>query len=175
MEDVAGIIVEGEDRTISIPAVANIPLFHLAAGSIHTELIILSTGFCQHAFDGGGKEEPVGVGRINLAHALELLDIALLCHIVEWHPKGVPGAEERLGDVGGINEILPSLAPTEIIRGIWVYGILIGGQCPLTELTALLPLGSIIIRKGKPRGDAGHQSAKGLHIDHGSVTVVERG
>ena len=177
MEDVGGIVVEGEDRPVGIPSVAHIPLLHLAAGRVDTELIIAPAvgGLGEEALDDRREEEPVGVGRVDGAQALELFDVALLRRLVEGHPQCVPRPEERLGDVGGVDEVLPRLAPAEIVGRGGIDAVSVGGEGPLPELSALLPLRRIVVGKGEPGCDAGHQPSEGLHVDHGAVAVVERG
>ena len=53
MEDVAGVIVEGEYRTVGIPTVSDIPFLHLAASGVHPELVILCACLGEEALDGG--------------------------------------------------------------------------------------------------------------------------
>ena len=175
MEDIARIVVEGEDRSVGIPAISHIPLLHLAAGRIDAELVELGTRFGQQALYGRREEEPVGIRRIYLAQGLELLDIPLLGHLIERQPEGVPCPEERLGDIGGVDEILPRLAPAEVVGRLGIDRILIGSQGHLTELPALFSLCRIIIGQCEPRRDTGHQPSEGFHIDHTAVAVVERG
>ena len=69
VEDVAGIVVEGKDGAVGIPAVAHIPFLHLAAGGVDAELVELGLGLGQQALDGRREEKPVGVWRVNLAQA----------------------------------------------------------------------------------------------------------
>ena len=147
MEHIRRVVVEGEHGAVGIPAVAYIPLFHLANGGHHTIIVVFlqSCSLCDEALDGTREEEPVGVGRLNLAQHLKLLDVALLRHLVEWHPKGVVGTDERLSDVGGIHEVLSAHAPTEVVGRGGVYGVLERGQCPLAQLATLLALGGVVV------------------------------
>ena len=174
MENVAAVIVEGENRTIGIPAVTYVPLLDLATGRIHTELIELRAGFRQQTLDRRGEEKPIGVWRVDPAHTLELMDITLFGDIVERHPQGIPSTEERFGDIGGIHQILPSLAPTEIVGRVWIDRISIGCESPFTKLSALLAFGGVVIGQRQPGSDTCHQTSEGLHINHRAVAVVER-
>ena len=52
MEDVARVIVEGERAlTVGVPAVANVPFFHLTDGCVDTEIILLGTDLGEEALD----------------------------------------------------------------------------------------------------------------------------
>ena len=86
VEDIAAVIVESEHGTVGIPAIAHIPLFDLTASGVDAKLIERSFSLRQQTLDRRREKEPVGVRRINLAHALELLDIPLLGDIIKRYP-----------------------------------------------------------------------------------------
>ena len=176
MEHIRRVVVEGEHGAIGIPAVAHIPLFHLANGCHHAIIVVFlqSCSLCDEALDSTREEEPVGVGRLNLAQHLELLDVALLRHLVEWHPKGVVGTDERLSNVSGIHEVLSAHTPAEVVGRGGVYGVLERGQCPLAQLATLLALGGVVVGQREPRCQTSHQPTERLHVDHLPVSVVER-
>ena len=115
MEYVTGIVVKSKYRAIGIPAIPNIPFLHLTAGRIHTELVESSASLGQQALNSRREEEPVGVRRVDLTHILELFDISLFRYLVERFPQNVPSSQERLCDVGRINQILTCDTPTEIV------------------------------------------------------------
>ena len=175
MEDIARIVVESEDGAVGIPAVAHIPLLHLAAGRVDAELVELRAGLGQQALDGRREEKPVGVRRVNLSQRLKLLDVPLPGHLVERQPQHVPSPEKRLGDIGGVDQILPCLAPAEIVGRVGIDRILIGRQGPLAQLAPLHALGRLVVGQCEPGSDAGHEPAESLHVDHAAVAVVERG
>ena len=52
MEHVAAVVIESEYRTVSIPAITNIPLLYLAAGRIDAIFIEIATRLCHEALDG---------------------------------------------------------------------------------------------------------------------------
>ena len=103
----------------------------------------------------------------------KLLQVALLGHVIQRLPQGIVSTKETLGDISSIHQVLSSDTPTEVVRTLRVNGILIGSQSPLTQLLALLALGSIVIRQGKPRSHASHQSTEALHVEYLLVAVVE--
>ena len=175
MEHVARVVVEGEHRSVGIPSVADIPFLHLAAGCVHAKLVVLRPSLCQETLDGRGEEEPVGVRRVDGTEFLEFLNVALLCHLVERHPQLVVGAEEALGNVGGIYKVLSCHSPAEVVARLRVNTVLIACQSPLAQLSALLSLGSVVVGQCEPRCNASHQSSEGLHVDHSFVAGVERG
>ena len=174
MKHEARVVVEGEVRAVGIPSVAYIPFLHLPASHVDAVLVELSAGFRQQTLDGRGEEEPVGVGRVNLAERLELFDVPLLGHFVEGHPQGVPSTEERFGEEGGIHQILSRTAPAQIVGRVGVDGVLVGCQGPFPQFFALLALGCLVVGQCQPRGDTRHQSAESLHIHHAAVAIVER-
>ena len=103
----------------------------------------------------------------------KLGEVAFLGHLIQWHPQGVVSTEETLGDVSGIHQVLSTDTPTEIVWVLRIDSVLVGSQSPLTQLLALLALGSIVIRQGKPRSHASHQSSEAFHVEHLLVAVVE--
>ena len=184
MEDIAAVVVEGEDGAVGIPAVAHVPLLHLTDGHHHAEIVVFlqTGGLGYEALDGAGKEEPVGVGRLIFAQLLEFVDVALFRHVVQGNPQGVVGTDERLGNVGCIDKILTRGTPDQIVGRVGVNAVLVAGQRPFAQLAAHLELfqvGSRIadgtVGQGEPRRQTGHQAAEGLHVHHLAVAVVKRG
>ena len=106
MEHITAVIVEGKHGAVGIPSITHIPFLHLAAGSIHTELVILAASLGNEALDDRREEEPVGIGRIDGAQLLELPDITQLGDIIKRHPELVVGTQEALCDIGGIHQVL---------------------------------------------------------------------
>ena len=173
MEHITAIVVEGKDRTIGIPAITHIPLFHLATSRVDTILVVVATCLRHETLDGRREKQPVGIWRVDMAEFGKLGEVAFLGHLIQWHPQGVISTEETLGDISSIHQVLSTDTPTEIVRTLRVNGIFIGSQSPLTQLLALLALGSIFIRQGKPRSHASHQSSEALHVEYLLVAVVE--
>ena len=101
---------------------------------------------------------------------------------VQWQPQGVVGAYERLGYVGGVDQVLPCGSPDQVVGAFRVNAVLVAGQGPLAQLAHLGSLvgspfrGCEAVRiQAQPRCYACHQAAEGLHVHHLAVAVVKRG
>ena len=173
MEHIGTVVVESKDRSVTVPAVAHIPLFHLAARRVHPILIVLAAGFGHETLDGRREEQPVCIGRVYSAELSKLRKIPFLGHLVERFPQRVVGTEEALGHIGGIHQILPPDAPAQVVRTLRVYRILVGSQRPGAQLVAELAFRGAVVGQSEPWGNACHQSAETLHVEHLAVTVVE--
>ena len=175
LNDEGVVVVEGERGAVAVEAVAHVPFLHLAHGHLDAEGVILATGIHQEGLFHTYEEEPVGVGRIIAAQALQFLDIALLGHVGERLPQGLVATEETLNDVGCVDQRLSATAPPQIVGALGIYGVGVSLDGPLAQLASLLALGRIVVGQGQPGCNAGHESAEAFHVGHLLVAVVPRG
>ena len=172
LNDEGIVVVEGKAGAVGIEAIADVPFFHLAHGHLDAEGIVATTGIHQERLLHTAEQQPVGVGRVIAAQALQLLDIALLGDLIEGFPQSFVAAEQALDDVSGIDKRLTAAGPAKIVGAFGIYRIGIGFQSPLAQLLALQAFGGVIVRQGKPRCDTGHEATEALHIGNLLVAVV---
>ena len=175
LDDVCIIVVEGKRGAITVEAVADIPFLGLRHSHLDAEGIVSAIDIHKERLFHTYEQEPVGIGRVVAAQALQFLDVALLGDVVKWFPQRLVAAEEALHDVGRIHQRLSAALPSQIVGALGVNGIGVGLQGPLAQLAAHLAFLCVVVGQRQPGSNAGHKSAEAFHVGHLLVAIVPSG
>ena len=175
LDDVGVVVVKGKRGTVRIEAVADVPFLSFAHRHLNAEGVVAAVHVHQERLFHTHKQQPVGIRGVIATQALQFLDIARLSQRIQRLPEGFVSTEQALHDVSCIHQRLAATCPSEVVRALGIYGILVGLQRPFAQLLALLSLGGVVVRQSQPGSDTSHQATEAFHVGHFLVAVVPSG
>ena len=164
MDDETVVIVEMEDGSVAVPAVADIPVHEAGQGVIDGGAFVFAGEFQQGRLNHCGEEQPVALVRLYHPRRFEGADEILLRFGVQTVPKCVRSADQALCKESGVHERLVAVAEVEEVgrRRIHRVGNRLDGKGAV--FLAQAAFGGVPAFQFKPWSNAADHPSQGLQM-----------